>query len=324
MQQPRMKCPFCGTKIKFPERLAGRERSCPKCRARIVLETPHEEEPAKTPESGENRVRMICPSCGTKFKFPEYLVGRERPCPKCKTMIRFRGDLDKGGRKPARPKESRPPDQPPPLPGGLDRRAGPGPSRSAPAVSRGPSPGEARLPERMKANLALAGRVCPGCGKEIQLGNEVYNCPGCHSTMHQVCYGLQGQCPNPSCPTRQEQVQIVPAMAAVEEQKSDQVPCRFCHEPIDPQARKCKHCGEFQSETDRQADIKHKSAGIEDMDDKLSTAEIVFGIFCGLIACITGLVWGLQGKKKGWKLLGLSLISQLVWGLIRALVELSR
>jgi len=41
-------------------------------------------------------------------------------------------------------------------------------------------------------------------------------------------------------------------------------------------------------------------------------------VICSGIACIVGIVWICQGKKKGWKLLMISLVVQAVLAMIRA------
>ena len=49
-------------------------------------------------------------------------------------------------------------------------------------------------------------------------------------------------------------------------------------------------------------------------------AEIVFGILCGGLACIFGIVWLIQGKKKGGKLIVLAIVSNII---IRGLLFLA-
>src|SRR6185369_9046008 len=44
------------------------------------------------------------------------------------------------------------------------------------------------FPTRMKANRSLLGRVCAGCARNIELGEDVWNCADCRGTMHSACY----------------------------------------------------------------------------------------------------------------------------------------
>ncbi|MFC1479699.1 hypothetical protein ACFL6F_03795, partial [Planctomycetota bacterium] len=56
-------------------------------------------------------------------------------------------------------------------------------------------------------------------------------------------------------------------------------------------------------------------------DDKLTVVEILICIFCAGIACIVGFVYVIQGKKKGWKMILISIIAAVVWTLIRLAVQ---
>jgi hypothetical protein len=97
----------------------------------------------------------------------------------------------------------------------------------------------------------------------------------------------------------------------------NEVPCKVCGESILKTARKCRHCGEYQAEADRKRFDKLKSQASG--DEELTTGEIAFGILCSGIACILGLVWVVQGKQKGWKLVGIAFVSQVVIGFLRAM-----
>ena len=118
-----------------------------------------------------------CAACGATLRFGQTLRGQRRACPKCGAVV----TLEPGGVPPAGGAPGGAPDLP----------AGP--------ASSGAAGGGEMFPERMKANRALAGRVCPGCSAEIELGDSVWNCQSCRATMHQACREQRAGCANPGC-----------------------------------------------------------------------------------------------------------------------------
>jgi hypothetical protein len=66
---------------------------------------------------------------------------------------------------------------------------------------------------------------------------------------------------------------------------------------------------------------KSKSYGPDEED--LSTSEIVIAVLCSGIGCIAGLVWMIQGKPKGKKMFGISIVMIIVWTVIRLVVQQS-
>ncbi|GMV83848.1 MAG: hypothetical protein AMXMBFR7_50320 [Planctomycetota bacterium] len=178
------------------------------------------------------------------------------------------------------------------------------------------------FPERMKANKVLAGRICSGCSVGIELGQDVWNCPQCQGTMHQACHEAHGTCRNADCPSA---LQMATAPAAQAPQggpgsanTAAMKPCPYCGESVLKEARKCRYCGEMLDKAARLRQDRMKRQAAE--DENLSGSEIAFGILCGGIACVFGLVWMLQGKKKGAKLVGVALLSIVVQTVIRIIV----
>jgi len=86
--------------------------------------------------------------------------------------------------------------------------------------------------------------VCPACSKGIKApskyaGKEA-RCPGCGGKIEIPAIKKQNvTLPGPGRPARSGE--LIPAS----------VSCPFCSEPILPQAKKCKHCGEFLDESAR-------------------------------------------------------------------------
>jgi len=231
-----------------------------------------------------------CPHCGTELMFEEEYFGQQCACPQCENQLTL-------AREAASPSADTPPVAPP---------AGPAP----PAI----------LPERMKANKAIAGRICSGCGRAIDFGDDVFNCQDCGESMHTLCYQSSRKCGNSACatpgppPPRTDALRPLSVQATAEDTK----PCKFCGEDIRKAARKCRFCGEYQTAADKPAAAR-KEAPPE--DEFLTGSEIALGILCSGIACIVAIVYIVQGKKKGWKLLGISLVVQFVLGVIRAIVQ---
>lgn len=180
-----------------------------------------------------------------------------------------------------------------------------------------------RLPERMKANKKTLGKECSKCGANIELGDDLYNCQSCFTTQHMVCFEETQSCTSMGCVNNKNAK--LPAIAKtpkVTPKNIQRVSCKYCGENISKKARKCRFCGEFQKASDRNLQQKIKKAC--DTDDTLSGGEIALGILCSGLACIVAIVYICQGKKKGGKLLIISIIVQVVLGLLRALLEVAR
>jgi len=59
-------------------------------------------------------------------------------------------------------------------------------------------------------------------------------------------------------------------------------------------------------------------------DADLSAVEWVLCILCSGIGCIVGIVYMIQGKPKGLKMIGISLAVAIIGGLIRFAIEASQ
>ncbi len=95
----------------------------------------------------------------------------------------------------------------------------------------------------------------------------------------------------------------------------------MCGEMILRKAAKCRHCGEIFDPDLREREEKRRRRSSGPGDDDLTAAEWVVAILCSGIGCICGIVWLIQGKEKGKKMLAVSLIASVVWGTIRVLIE---
>ncbi len=239
-------------------------------------------------EPGEKR-RMTCPHCRVTVEFPARLAGHERPCPKCLRAITLEARPATGAT-PA-PGPSPAAAVPPPAAGPLSEGPGAGPppspekERHAFTPVRPPGKEGPAFLERMRANRVLAGRICPGCGQEIDLGDDVFNCPSCNVTMHFACREQHGGCANPDCPAYQAAAPAAAAApaggAAAPPAGADLVPCRFCGEPITRQARRCLYCGEYQQR------VHPRFRARQDPLSQKATTAMVLGILGLVFSTVT-------------------------------------
>lgn len=80
---------------------------------------------------------------------------------------------------------------------------------------------------------------------------------------------------------------------------ANMVPCRFCKEPIMRGARKCKHCGEYQRDEDR-----NQASQVEEGDLSFNIIEGLAIFCCPLIALIVGAVYCANGRPaKGTRMI---------------------
>jgi hypothetical protein len=60
-------------------------------------------------------------------------------------------------------------------------------------------------------------------------------------------------------------------------------------------------------------------------DRDLSVADWVLAVLCSGIGCMMGIIWMIQGKPKGGKMLGISLLFAVLWNIVRfAIVALQQ
>ena len=188
-------------------------------------------------------------------------------------------------------------------------------------------PVNVELPQRMKANRIVAGRICPACNVGIALGENVFNCQKCSSSMHGSCFDKHGHCANSECEDGQlvlqkkSKLHMKIASPTEDSSNDDSVPCRFCGEKIRQDALKCRFCGEFQNDADRNRQEKVNNYSNYSDDDTLSWGDVLFCVLCSGLACIFGIVYVFQGKGKGWKMIGLSLLVQIIIGAIRSMLK---
>jgi DNA-directed RNA polymerase subunit RPC12/RpoP len=167
---------------------------------------------------------------------------------------------------------------------------------------------------------------CSACGKKIKAPDENVGkkarCPYCKSVIvvpEGVYDAEEVAAPGTAEPESYGLKETPgPAPSPVRE---DRQPCPMCGEMILADAVKCRYCGEiFDEDLKRSAKRKKRSADPSDKD--LAGGEILLAVLCSGIACIVGIVWMIQGKPKGIKMVGLSLLFSVIWSTVRFAIEM--
>jgi predicted RNA-binding Zn-ribbon protein involved in translation (DUF1610 family) len=170
---------------------------------------------------------------------------------------------------------------------------------------------------------------CPQCGKKLRAPDNAVGktskCPGCGSpvTCPEPIYDAElveapppvpgGVDPYADIDPSQPYAMVEPEPAAAPAAEPRR-PCPMCGEMILATAAKCRYCGEIFDPTLKKA---KKGSRYGPEAESLSTGDIVVAVLCSGIGCIAGIVWMIQGKPKGLKMVGLSLIMIVVWTVIR-------
>jgi predicted RNA-binding Zn-ribbon protein involved in translation (DUF1610 family) len=175
--------------------------------------------------------------------------------------------------------------------------------------------------KKLKAPDNAAGKSskCPGCGSTVTCPEPVYDAelvdapPAGFDPYGDVDsdkpYAVAG--PGPGAPAEPE----APSGEA-------RRPCPMCGEMIVTTAAKCRYCGEVFDPALKKAKKKKKGRKSRDPDDEdLSGTEIAVGLLCSGIGCIAGVVWMIQGKPKGWKMVLLSIVADVVKSAILTFIQ---
>jgi predicted RNA-binding Zn-ribbon protein involved in translation (DUF1610 family) len=91
---------------------------------------------------------------------------------------------------------------------------------------------------------------------------------------------------------------------------SDRKPCPMCGEMIARDAVKCRHCGEIFDPLLKKQVQKTKSSRSGEADMEL--IDWLLAILCGNIGCIVAIVYIVQGKPKGTKMLLVCICVQVI------------
>ena len=163
---------------------------------------------------------------------------------------------------------------------------------------------------------------CPSCGRTTQAPDELAGrqakCPHCLAVI---------QVPRP-----EEGVEEVPLSAAGPPEPAargadatplaqaggsevQRRPCPKCGEMIVATAAKCRFCGEI-------FDPALRRTRREGKDESLETGDYVLILVPCLtwIGCIVGIVYLIQGRPKGGKMIALSIGMSMLWGCFSAMI----
>ncbi len=155
---------------------------------------------------------------------------------------------------------------------------------------------------RFNAPDAAAGKrtKCPKCGGVIEIP-----APAVEEEVYEAEEAFQS-------PFSDEDFEVEPP--AELPKADDRKPCPMCGEMIQKDAVKCRFCGETFDPILRAQE--KKIAAKDDPDSNLTPLDWVLGIICSNIACILAIVWMVQGKPKGKKLLLVAIGANVVWFII--------
>jgi hypothetical protein len=168
---------------------------------------------------------------------------------------------------------------------------------------------------------------CKQCGRKVQAPDSAAGrrakCPDCQSIM--IVPGavsdaeevVEAEEVMPTQPAEGEAAGTY-GLAAPPPQRDepDRTPCPMCGELIAAGAAKCRYCGEVFDPALKRIEDKKKKRQYSDDDTDLSTGDWLLAILCSGIGCIMGIVYLIQGKPKGGKMLGVSLLFVLIWNVI--------
>jgi hypothetical protein len=184
--------------------------------------------------------------------------------------------------------------------------------------------------------------ICPTCQKQLKApashAGKRAKCPGCGTIMsipeiiHEAEEVPEEPLPPPPPPLtpnlqslfdEEQEYRIAegPKIEAPAAREPMRRPCPMCGEMIVLGAAKCRYCDTILDEELRRTSKKKRSYSDDDSD--LSTVDWVLAILCSGIGCIVGIVYLIQGKPKGGKMIGMSILFNIIWGVVRVLITLA-
>jgi predicted RNA-binding Zn-ribbon protein involved in translation (DUF1610 family) len=166
--------------------------------------------------------------------------------------------------------------------------------------------------------------ACPNCGLKLKAPESAVGkssaCPRCNTVVI---------CPPPIYDAEligeaggEEHFETTSAYSGAASPNESRHPCPMCGELIVTGAAKCRFCDEVFDPALRTSKAKKKSRKYWPEDEQLSGLEMVLGALCSGIGCIFGLIWMIQGKPKGLKMVGVAIVADVVKYALIAVFEL--
>jgi hypothetical protein len=145
---------------------------------------------------------------------------------------------------------------------------------------------------------------CPYCKSVIVVPEPIYDAEDASAPAgaEQETYGVH---PTPTAPPKEE----------------ERRPCPMCGEMILATAVKCRYCGEIFDEELKRRPRKSGRGGGDPTDSDLAPGDYVMAVICSGIGCIMGIVYMIQGRPKGIKMFGLSILFIIVWNVLLAFLQ---
>ena len=169
--------------------------------------------------------------------------------------------------------------------------------------------------------------TCPSCKSK-------FNAPDAAAGKRTKCPKCAGviQIPMPAPAEEILEAEVVPATVYTDDdfavdpppqlpEEGDRKPCPKCGQMIARSAMKCRHCGEIFDPLLREQSQKSVSSSSSSSDSDLSVGDWLLCIICSGIGCIMGIIYIVQGKPKGPKMLLISILADVVKSAISIAIQ---
>jgi len=168
---------------------------------------------------------------------------------------------------------------------------------------------------------------CTACGKQLRIpessAGKRGKCPACGTTLSLPEGVYDAEVVGLDDEVGAEGLLAVDELAnpADSSEEGSRRPCSACGEMIVSSAAKCRFCGEIFDPELARIEAKKKKKGRSSVDEDMSTGDWIAAVLCSGIGCIAGIVWMIQGKPKGLKMTGVSILFAFIWGIIKVAAQ---